>query len=180
MRRFLFGAAAAALLAPSAASQVFVIGGGLAHDCFLSAKSGDMSKRTEDLCTRAIQTETLSRSNRAATFTNRGIVRMRNGDYDGALSDYAAAEKLNDQEGAVYLNRGAALIYQKNFSDALAPLDRAIELETQDIYAAYYNRAIARENTGDVEGAYFDFKKALELKPEWRLAELQLSRFSVN
>ena len=64
------------------------------------------------------------------------------------------------------------------FPAALAPLDRAIELESIDLFAAYYNRAIAKENTGDVAGAYADFTKSLELKPGWELAERQLTRFS--
>ena len=59
-------------------------------------------------------------------------------------------------------------------------LNRAIELDTNDLFAAYYNRAIARENTGDVPGAYYDFQRSLELKPGWDLAQRQLSRFEVQ
>ena len=62
---------------------------------------------------------------------------------------------------------------------AFASLNRAIELDSADLFAAYYNRAIAREQTGDVTGAYYDFQKSLELKPDWDLAMRQLNRFSI-
>ena len=105
---------------------------------------------------------------------------MREGDHEDALDDYAKAIELQPELGAAYLNMGAAHIYQKDFDLALEPLNKAIELETIDIFAAYYNRAIARENTGDLPGAYNDFQKALELKPGWELAEKQLDRFTVR
>jgi tetratricopeptide (TPR) repeat protein len=82
--------------------------------------------------------------------------------------------------GATYLNEGAALIYKKDFNSALNALNRAIELDTKELYAAHYNRAIARENTGDVQGAYADFKRAGELRPNWEQIDRQLSRFTVT
>lgn len=170
----------AALLAPTAFAQVFVVGGGMAAECYDAAKSGSTRLSAETICTQALRSEVLTRGNRAATYTNRGVIRMRDGDYDGALEDYSKAETIDGDQGAIHLNRGAALIYMKQFGEAIAPLNRAIELETQDLYAAHYNRAIAKENTGDIAGAYADFTTALELKPEWDIAERQLSRFSVN
>lgn len=171
----------AGVLAASASAQVFVIGGGLAKECYDEAKDGNYVFRiVEQTCTNALQQETMTRTNRAATYVNRGVIRMREGVYDGALEDYARATDIEPELGAAYLNEGAARIYQKDFEAALVPLNRAIELDTVDIFAAYYNRAIARENTGDVTGAYYDFQKALELKPGWDLAERQLRRFTVQ
>jgi tetratricopeptide (TPR) repeat protein len=59
-------------------------------------------------------------------------------------------------------------------------LNKAIELDSHDLYAAYYNRAIAREHTGDIQGAYFDFKRADELNPESDLAKRQMERFQIT
>jgi len=122
----------------------------------------------------------LNIKNRSATFVNRGIARMRDGRYDAALSDYASAERLRPERGSLYLNRGAAHIYKKDFASALVDLNKAIDLDSRQLFAAYYNRGIAKENTGDVEGAYFDFKKALELNPEFEQAKWQLGRFTVK
>lgn len=170
-----------AFLSPAALAQVFVIGTGLGGECYQQTQRDYTSYATaERTCTRAIREETMTRSNRAATHVNRGVLRMRNGDYNSAIEDYSEAIRLQPELGAAYLNHGAALIYQKEFAAAIAPLDKAIELESSDLFAAYYNRAIAREHSGDVNGAYQDFLKSLELKPDWDLAKYQLQRFSVE
>lgn len=181
MSRILLCSLACLVCAATASAQVFVVGSGLARDCFDQVKSGNYSFRSADeTCSRALREETLTRENRAATYVNRGVIRMREGDYDRALADYSSAIDILPGLGAAYLNEGAAHIYTRNFDEALVALNRAIELETNDIFAAYFNRAIARENTGDVPGAYFDFQKALELRPGWELAQRQLSRFEVQ
>lgn len=179
--KLMIAAAATALAAETASAQVFVIGQGLGGDCYQKTKSGFSNFRaTEEICTRALREQAMTRKNRAATYVNRGVLRMREGQYDKALEDYSEATTLMPDLGAAYLNEGAAHIYLKDFDSAIAPLNRAIQLESADLFAAHYNRAIARENTGDVAGAYDDFQKSLELKPGWELAERQLTRFSVE
>ena len=167
--------------APLAYGQVTVLGSGLGKDCYDAVKNSKKSLNSlENICTTALLHGNLSPSNRAATYVNRGIVKMRGGDYNAALSDYNAAERLQSSQGPIYLNRGAALVYMKQFADALPEFNRAIELDTPDLFAAYYNRAIAKERTGDVTGAYLDFKKSLELKPDFEQAKWQLERFIVT
>ncbi|MEL8056632.1 MAG: tetratricopeptide repeat protein [Pseudomonadota bacterium] len=180
---FRFAGAAAALVALSlpAAAQVFVIGNGLGSDCYSkTARNVSNFIDAETTCTRALREESMNRENRAKTYTNRGVLRMRAGRYDQALGDYSEAIRLRPELGEAYLNQGAAYIYKDEFGTALQSLNKAIELETNDMFAAYYNRGIAKENTGDVEGAYYDFKKSLELKPEWSLAQRQLTRFTLT
>ena len=118
--------------------------------------------------------------NRAATYTNRGVLQMRAGMYEKALADYAKSKRIRPETGETHLNEGAAYIFLKDYENALKSLDLAIEYGSADLHAAYYNRALAREQLKDVEGAYYDFKMALELKPDWELAEWQLSRFEVS
>lgn len=179
--KLMIAAAATALVAEAASAQVFVIGKGLGGECYQKTKNEYTNFRAaEEVCTRALREQAMTRDNRAATFVNRGVLRMREGQYDEALSDYAKAIDLRPELGAAYLNKGAAHIYQRDFDLALAALNRAIDLESPDLFAAYYNRAIARENTGDVPGAYDDFVTALELKPGWPLAERQLTRFTLE
>nr|WP_070959455.1 tetratricopeptide repeat protein [Hyphomonas sp. Mor2] len=179
--KLMIAAAATALVAEAASAQVFVIGKGLGGECYQKTKNNYTNFRAADeICTRALREQVMNRQNRAATYVNRGVLRMREGQYDDALADYAKAIDLTPELGAAYLNRGAAHIYQRDFDLALAALDRAIELDSPDLFAAHYNRGIARENTGDVPGAYDDFVTALALKPGWSLAERQLARFTVE
>ncbi|MEL6388183.1 MAG: tetratricopeptide repeat protein [Pseudomonadota bacterium] len=175
-------AAAALLSVPAAASaQAFIIGGGMAKECFTNVRDNRGSYReTERLCTSALQQEALTATNRAATYVNRGIARMRAEQYENSISDYERALGIDPELGPAYLNMGAALIFQQRFNEALTALDEAIALETQDMAAAHYNRAIAREQSGDLQGAYADFQTSAELKPEWELPPRQLSRFTVT
>lgn len=180
VRTVVFAAVLVALM-PAANAQVTVIGGGLAKECYEAAKYGLMSgPDAEKLCSRALEQEMLNLSNRAATFTNRGVLRMRQGKLDAALSDYAASKRISPDAGATWLNEGAAYILQQDYNSALVSLDKAIELDSADLYAAYYNRALARERTGDVEGAYYDFLKSKELNPDYTPTDDQLSRFTVQ
>jgi len=168
-------------LAGGASAQVFVIGTGLGAECYNKTQSSyASSKDAEDTCSRALREEAMTAKNRAATFVNRGVLRMRDGRYDQALSDYASAKRLQPELAEAFLNEGAALIYQQQFEAALVPLNKSLELGIKEEFAAHYNRAIARENSGDVPGAYADFKRALELRPDWELAKNQLDRFEVR
>ena len=169
------------MLTATASAQVFVIGTGLGADCYNKTANNYASFRDADeTCTRALREETMTLANRAATFVNRGVLRMRNGDYHDARSDYASAMRIQPDLAEIYLNDGAALIYMKEFAAALDPLNKSLDLNVTEAYAAHYNRAIARENTGDVPGAYADFQRALELNPGWDLAIRQLQRFEIT
>lgn len=181
LRKILLASLVIAMPAASAIPQTLVIGGGLARDCYDHVKSGDSNfQKVDRVCTNALRQETMTRVNRSATYINRGIARMREGRLESSLGDYQSALDLRPKLGAAYLNRGAALIFQKDYEGALEALNMAIELETQDIHAAYYNRAIAREQSGDVAGAYSDFQRTKELKPDWTRVDRQLARFTVT
>ncbi|MEM9738331.1 MAG: tetratricopeptide repeat protein [Pseudomonadota bacterium] len=168
-------------MALPATGQAVIIGSGIAKDCFMQVQAqSSRFVEVDRLCTRALDLETMTRTNRAATYVNRGIIRMRAGNYDTALRDYERAINLEEGMGAAYLNRGAAFIHKGEYVSAMTALDRAIALETSDLPAAHYNRALAREQVGDVTGAYYDFKTASELMPEWPLPQQQLERFTVT
>lgn len=181
LRKALIATLALAIPAASAIPQTMVIGGGLASDCYKAVKAGETNFRKVDrICTDALRQETLTRENRAATYINRGIARMRADNLEDSLEDYQSALDLRPDLGAAYLNRGAALIFMDDYEAAREALDKAIELETEDLHAAYYNRAIAREQSGDVAGAYYDFQSAKERKPDWERVDRQLARFTIT
>jgi tetratricopeptide (TPR) repeat protein len=133
----------------------------------------------ERVCDDAIKGIDQSSRNLAASYINRGILRMRMDNYDGALEDYAAARELRPKLGAIYLNEGAARIGAGQPENAIAPLKKAVELDTQDLHAAHYNLGLAYDLTGDITNAYYAFQNALKVRPGWELAEEQLERYSV-
>ena len=170
-----------ALMFPSFASaQVLIVGSKIGNECYQAALiSHRYAPSDERVCTDAIKSDTISRRDLAATHVNRGIIRMRKAQYEAAIEDYDEAARLRPKLGAIYLNKGAALISAGRVTQAIETLLHSIELKTNDVHAAHYNLGLAYEANGDVPEAYYAFQKALELKPDWELPAQQLERFTV-
>ena len=59
--------------------------------------------------------------------------------------------------------------------------DKAIALGAGNrLQMAYFDRGLARDYLGDMRGAYFDYRKAIEIDPEFAPAKEQLARFTVT
>ncbi|HEY1962919.1 MAG TPA: tetratricopeptide repeat protein [Rhizomicrobium sp.] len=172
-------AAAAALSVSPAGAAVTVLGGGLGNDCYQTAEFGGDAAKGVETCSLALEQETLTVSDRAATFINRGILRSRTGDTDGAIKDYDVGLSIDGIHGEGYVDRGATYIAMQRYQDAMTDINKGIGLGAKKPHIAYYDRAIADEALGDVRGAYLDYKKAVELEPDFALANEQLTRFKV-
>lgn len=171
--------AAGFLMVTGAQAAVTVLGTGAAQSCYQAAEFGFGFVTGIDDCNRALENEPLGVKDRAATHINRGILRMRADDYDGALEDYARGLELRPDLAEAFVNRGAALIFLKRYKEAIESLDKGIAMGTRKLHYAYYNRAMANEGLGDVKQAYYDYKKALDIEPGFGLAKKQLERFRV-
>ena len=166
--------------ASAAGAAVTVIGGGQAEACANAALTGKSDRRFELLCTQALQEEILSSRDRAGTFINRGVMKLRRMEYDAAVLDFNQAVRIKPDMGEGYVNRGAAAIGQHRYADGMTDLNKAIELGIDEPAKAYYNRALAYEGLDDVKAAYFDYQKAVELSPDWNAPKEQLVRFKVS
>lgn len=173
---------AAAIACGAGASQaaVTVLGDGYAETCWRSARDGDATLTAEQVCTYALDVELLSRRDRAGTYVNRGVLRMRRAEYPAALADFDVAVRLDPDLGAAHVNRGAALIGLGRHADSLAPLDRGLELGVDEAAKAFYNRALAHEGLGDLKAAYLDYQRALQLDPAWSEPARELARFQLR
>lgn len=179
----LVATAAATVLAASAGqahASVTVIGGGLAEACSKATLSGASAYKFEQLCTNALETELLSPRDKAGTYVNRGIMKLRRSEWDQALKDFDVAAKYKPDLGEIYVNRGAVLIAQHRYADGLSDINRGISLGVEEPEKAYYNRALAYEGLDDIKSAYFDYQKAAELAPTWDAPKQQLTRFHVT
>ena len=174
------GLATIGCFAGSANAAVTVIGGGMAQACSKAAISGENDARYQDLCTLALETEFLNSRDRAGTYVNRGVLKLRRADYNEARRDFDQAVKLKPDLGEAYVNRGASRIGQKAYAASLTDINKGLELGVDEPAKAYYNRALAYEGMDDVKSAYYDYQKALEISPEWAAPREQLTRFSVS
>ena len=172
--------AAALLLAGSSIASTLIIGGGAARDCADAAINGRADNASLTTCTLAIDTEPLNFRDRARTYVNRGVLQMRQRNYDGAVSDFNEASKIDPNLGEAFVNRGAAYVGTRRYGEGLSQIDQGLALGVKDPEKAYYNRAVANESLGDVTAAYRDYSKAAELAPTWDAPKNELTRFTVK
>jgi len=175
-----FVAVAAIAAATPAQGAVTVVGGGLARECYEAVEYARVgTKDAIRICDTALEQEMLTRRNKAATYTNRGILYMRDGRNDRALVDYQKSLSLMPLL-ETKVNLGAALYGLKRYPEALSVLNEGVATDSADARATgFYNRALTHEKLGNVQAAYDDFRSALETKPDFAQAARQLQRFTV-
>lgn len=180
MRTVLVLAASAAIcLGGEANAATTVLGNGLSAICSQAAKAGADDEPSLEVCTMALETESMRRRDRAGTYVNRGVIKMRRQDYRDALGDFNTAIKLQPDMGEAYINRGGSLVGQKRYMEALLDIDKGLLLNPEEPEKAYYNRGLANEGLDDIKAAYFDYLRAVELAPSWEVPQRELRRFSV-
>lgn len=163
------------------AQSITRYGSSQAEACFHAADHRTDLHGGLAICEQALKEEVLRARDRAATLVNRGIIKMFLRDGDGALADYNAGLALQPDLGDGYINRGLLYLQQGNRdAQALAEMSKGISLGSRDEAAARYGRAFAYEAVGQVKEAYLDFKRAVELKPDWKEAQQELARFTVQ
>jgi tetratricopeptide (TPR) repeat protein len=173
-----------ALGAGPAWADVTIIGNGLAAECSAAARgvaaNAPARADAEHECTLALDSEALSAHEAAATYVNRGVLRLTDGAAQAALNDFDQALRIEPELAEAIVDRGAALLAGGHDAEAVAEITRGLVLNPTQPEKAYYNRALAEERLGDVKSAYFDYLKAADLKPDWPLPRTELTRFKVS
>ena len=173
-------AAAFAVLPLPAFAGITVLGSNSARMCYLAAESTAMpGPRDMRQCDAALVEVATVPRDLIATYVNRGILRMRNGNLDGAMIDFDEALRRNPREPEAYLNRGSALLRRERMDEAVAMYSQALQHNTRRPALAHYGRAMAYELLGNVRAAYNDYRRASERAPEWGEPREDLQRFRV-
>jgi tetratricopeptide (TPR) repeat protein len=160
-------------------AAVLVYGRGPSMACYEAAEYGKDAQTGIELCNQAINDPDISPRDIAATMINRSILRTHSGDYDGAVADCTHGLSIDADLAEGYVDRGVAEIMQKNWPVALADINRGIDMNTDRLEFAYYDRGIVEESTGNIRAAYEDYKKAVALRPDFDLAAHALTHFKV-
>ena len=183
MRRsvlFVGAAFLATALAPAQAQTIVTMGKGYAHDCFAYAKAGVDPYDGISVCNQSIENEALTIKDRAATFDNRGVMLDQLGRIEKASEDFRQSMALDPKLGDPYVNLGSVLIKQKRYDEALESINKGIDLGMSFPHIGYYDRAVAYQLLGRFKEAYYDYKKTLELEPNFTLASERLKDFVVT
>ena len=180
----LFTAAVAGLAGVTAMMPVGAsttsIGNSAARDCWQAAEARDYDRNAIYHCNVALDQEGLDAPNRAATLVNRGVLYMRNRNYSVAERDFQRAMSTDDGNPEAYLNMAISRLRQNENDTSVMPwIEKAIALNTKDQALAYYSRAILHERNGNIRQAYYDYKKAHELAPDWDEPAEDLQRYKV-
>jgi tetratricopeptide (TPR) repeat protein len=168
--------------AASAASS-FYAAGHAAQTCANAAGAAQKAGRASDAelaaCSTAIRMAGDSDARLAAAYTNRAILHLVRAEYQDSAADSDSALKIDNQLTEPLVNRGVAMLLQHRPNDAAADFTRALSLAPSDQAKIYFNRAMAREDSGDLRGAYADYSQAARLEPKWDRPKQELSRFTV-
>ena len=127
-----------------------------------------LSQRGQDLAAKEAFDEAIRRSpDSAPAYANRGLVRARLGDLDGAIEDYTKAIALGSPDGEVPFNRGLALTEKRDYQDAVADFTTALSVNPRHA-EALFARGSAWWLTGDTDQARTDWLRAIALEPDPR------------
>ncbi len=175
-------AVSAGIAAAPAQAAITVIGNSSARMCYEAAETELPPQRLEiEHCDRALNEEGLVPEDVVATHVNRGILRARGGNIAAALADFDRALALDPNEPEAYLNKGLVLTLKANQAGQALPLfTAALEKRTKRPELAYFGRAAAYEELGNVRSAYSDYTRAAAAAPKWEAPRTELSRFSIR
>lgn len=93
--------------------------------------------------------------------------------YQGAISKYSDALKLNPNSAKAYYNRALCYDNLQDYSKAIADYTEAITYNGSDL-DAYFNRGIIYVGLKDYDKAISDFKKIIRLKSSYVSAYVNL------
>lgn len=105
-----------------------------------------------------------------------GMYQQEHEMYNEALKTYTEATKMHPNFREAHYNLGYVLMYYLQlYKDATHHFTDAIEVDPS-YYQAYYNRGYCLELMGDINNAAKDYRKALNIQPDYDLAANGLSR----
>jgi tetratricopeptide (TPR) repeat protein len=153
---------------------------GFAHDCFIYAKVGADPYDGVEICNQAVKREALNKKDLAATYDNRGVMLDQLGRNDKAGEDFRMAMSLDPRLGDPYVNLGVTLIKNRQYSESLDQINKGLDLGMSFPHIGYYDRAVAEQMMGRYKEAYYDYKKVLEIEPDYAPATERLKDFTVT
>ena len=100
-------------------------------------------------------------TNLAAAHRGRGIIHISRGQITAAQADFERAIELAPYDALALTERGKVLSMRGQHAEALKDFDSALGFN-KNLAETYYFRAIARDATGNIEGARADLQEAFK------------------
>jgi Flp pilus assembly protein TadD len=96
-------------------------------------------------------------------YANRGFIKNKSGDQQGAISDYNQAISIDPSNARMYDNRGIVKCNLGDTQGAINDFNQAISIDPNHA-SAYSNRGVIKYRSGDTQGAIADYDLAISLK----------------
>lgn len=107
---------------------------------------------------------------------NKGKYYQDNQKLEEAKSCYLAVLRFDSKYINAYYNLGFVSLLQKNYLDGANYFSEVIYLKP-DYATAYFSRGLCFKSLGEFKKANFDFRKTLELDPDFKEARLEMVKF---
>lgn len=114
------------------------------------------------------------RPGHAPTILAKGSLAYEQGDLDRALAHFDEALNLHPQFAEARLNRGLALARRGEVDRALSDFEAAAR-QQPELAEAHFYAGICRVQLHDAQGAIDGYRRAIELRPNWRAARNNLA-----
>ncbi len=115
------------------------------------------------------------------TYMNRGIGYMQLNQVKLSIPDFEKALSMPNKKPTMIRGMlGGAFLMTGDPKNALLNLNQVIDKEGSQDPVHFYNRGVARQQTGDNTGAIADLQKAIQLKPDYTDAQNALKVLGVK
>lgn len=116
-----------------------------------------------------------SNSKDAQIYVQRGVVRWKKQDFDGALADLTRALQLDPKSSDAYNTRGLVKASKRDVEGSIADFNKALELNPRNA-SALNNLGTIRLDHGETEAAIAYFDRSLEIDPAHVMAFISRGR----
>lgn len=154
--------------------------------CFSSVHAQNLEetfKKTSEYSEKSMYGEAIIEFNKiieenpkiSKAYTGRGSVYVIKGEFDKAILDYTKAIVIKPNDNDAYFLRGLAKFFKKQYDEALSDFNVVIERLPSIVYQAYYFRGNVYQEQGDIDQAIADYKKTIQINPNFTEAHNALA-----
>lgn len=111
----------------------------------------------------------------ATDFYKRAVLKYKDKDYGGAITEYTRAIDLNNSSAVLYNNRGVCKYKMQRYSEAIEDYTKAIDADPNYVHA-YFNKGNSHMGIGEYDQALIAYDKTLEIDPNYKKAYVNRSK----
>jgi Tfp pilus assembly protein PilF len=131
-------------------------------------------------CTQAISAVGASQKSINASYYNRGLIKQKLERFEDARSDYKAAINLDANFGDGYLALAGLSMRDGDMQTARQYIESALTKKVRHPAYAHYLLGHALEAESKFVEARAEYRRALELRPNWRDAMRRIDRINIS